>query len=65
MIVKVNKEEVRIFKGATAKHAILRYILKKKMDASKLGEIKVFDGRGHEIGDDSPLKEGQSITFKF
>ena len=65
MIVKVNKEEVRIFKGATAKHAILKYILKKKMDASAIDNIKVFDKFGHEIGDDSPLKEGQSITFKI
>ncbi|MBQ3381950.1 MAG: hypothetical protein IJG54_01265 [Bacteroidales bacterium] len=65
MIVKVNKEEVRIFKGANAKHAILKYILKNKMDVSALDNIKVFDSKGHEIGDDSPLKEGQSITFKI
>ena len=45
MIVKVNKEEVRIFKGATAKHAILRYILKKKMEISALDQIKVFDSQ--------------------
>lgn len=65
MIVKVNKEEVRIFRGATAKHAILRYILKKKMEASALDKIEVYDSRGHVIGDDAPLKEGQSITFKI
>ena len=65
MIVKVNKEEVRIFKGATAKHAILKYILKKKMEVSALDEMKVFDSQGHKIGDDAPLKEGQSITFKI
>ena len=65
MIVKVNKEEVRIFKGASAKHVILKYILMKKMDASSLDSIMVFDSKGHQIGDDAPLKEGQSITFKI
>ena len=60
MIVKVNKEEVRIFKGANAKHAILKYILKNKMVVSALDNIKVFDSKGYEIGDDSPLEDGQS-----
>ena len=37
----------------------------KKMEVSALDEIKVFDSQGHKIGDDAPLKEGQSITFKI
>ena len=40
-------------------------ILKMKMDPSEIDKIKVYDSKGHEIGDDSPLKEGQSITFKI
>ncbi len=63
MTVTVNKEEVRIFKGATAKHAVLRYILMTKGDVSKLDSIKIYDSKGHLIGDDAPLREGQAITF--
>ena len=35
------------------------------MEISSLDEMKVFDSQGHKIGDDAPLKEGQSITFKI
>ena len=64
MVVKINGEDVRIFKGATAKHAILKYMLKNKMDVSDLDNLKVFDAKGRKIGDDAPLKEGQAISFK-
>ncbi|MBP5229787.1 MAG: hypothetical protein J6Z32_06560 [Bacteroidales bacterium] len=65
MIVKVNNEEVRIFKGASVKHALLRYILRIKADVSNIEKLQVKDCKGHQIDQDAPLKEGDSITVKL
>ena len=65
MNVKVNKEEIVIFRGATAKHAILRYILKNRLDTKSVDNITIYDRYGHQIDQDAPLKEGSIITFKF
>ncbi|MBR3302891.1 MAG: hypothetical protein IKI67_01730 [Bacteroidales bacterium] len=65
MNVKVNKEDIVIFRGAKAKHAILRYILKNKLDAKRVDDITIYDKYGHKIDQDAPLKENSSITFKF
>lgn len=65
MIVKVNNQEVRIFKGASVKHALLRYILRVKADVSNIEKLQVKDRKGHQLDQDAPLKEGDSITVNL
>lgn len=65
MIVKVNNQEVRIFKGASVKHTLLRYILRVKADVSNIEKLQVKDRKGHQLDQDAPLKEGDSITVNL
>ncbi len=64
MTVTVNNQEIRIFNGATAKHAILRYLLRNKLDVKKVDNLVIKDKYGHQIDGDAPLSNGQTITFK-
>ena len=65
MNVKVNSKDIRIFKGATAKDAVLRYLSTNKMDKALVEQVVVNDQWNHEIDIDAPLREGQVITFEI
>ena len=65
MKIRVNKTVVEIFDGAKSQHAVLRYLVHRRLAKSLLTSGRVFDAYGHEIGLDAPLREGQTIKFKI
>ena len=64
MEIKVNDTPVRVFKGAKARHALLKYFSMNLMDKTISDDMEIFDAYGHQIDLDSPLSDGQSITFE-
>lgn len=63
MKVKVNRTEIEIFEGATVKHAVLQYFVRRHISTSKLASIRVYDAYGHITDLDAPLTEGQAIKL--
>ena len=64
MKVKVNRRNLEIFEGATARHPLLKYFRIRKFDLSLVEKVDVFDVWGHPIDLDAPLTEGQTIKYK-
>ena len=64
MKIRVNRTVVEIFDGAKSQHAVLRYLVHRRLGAAKLHQGRIYDAYGHEIGLDAPLREGQTIKFK-
>ena len=64
MKVQVNRTVVEIFDGAKSQHAVLRYLVHRRLSRSLLTRGRILDAQGHEIGLDAPLHEGQTIKFK-
>jgi len=64
MKVQVNRTVVEIFDGAKAQHAVLRYLVHRRLPQALLRQGHILDAYGHEIGSDAPLREGQIIKFK-
>ena len=64
MKVQVNRTIVDIFDGAKSQHAVLRYLVHRHLPRTLLGQGRIQDAYGHEIGLDAPLHEGQIIKFK-
>ncbi|MBR4524460.1 MAG: hypothetical protein IKP15_02795 [Bacteroidales bacterium] len=64
MNVTVNRTKIEIFEGAQAQHAVLRYLVRRRLSQSWLKRGRIQDAYGHEIGLDAPLREGQIIKFK-
>ena len=64
MNVTVNRTKIEIFEGAQAQHAVLRYLVQRRLAKSWLKRGRIQDAYGHEIGLDAPLREGQIIKFK-
>lgn len=58
MIVYVNNTTIRIFSGATAREAVLRYCTDTKQSFS---EPTLYDAWGNVIAPDSPMIEGRKI----
>ena len=65
MKIRVNRTVVEIFDGARSQHAVLRYLVHRRMGAAKLHQGRIYDAYGHEIGLDAPLREGQIIKFRI
>lgn len=65
MKVQVNRTVVEIFDGAKSQHAVLRYLVHRRLAKSMLTSGRIYDSHGHEIGLDAPLREGQTIKFKI
>ena len=65
MKVTVNRTTVEIFDGARSQHAVLRYLVHRRLGAALLQRGRIYDAQGHEIGPDAPLREGQTIQFKI
>ena len=65
MNVTVNRTKVEIFEGAQAQHAVLNYLVRRRLAQSWLRRGRIQDAYGHEIGLDAPLREGQIIKFKL
>ena len=65
MKVTVNRTTVELFEGALSQHAVLRYLVHRRMGAAKLRQGRIYDAHGHEIGLDAPLREGQIIKFRI
>lgn len=65
MKVQVNRTVVEIFDGARSQHAVLRYLVHRRLSRSLLRTGRIYDAYGHEIGPDAPLREGQIIKFKI
>ena len=65
MKVQVNRTVVEIFDGAKSQHAVLRYLVQRRLPQALLGLGQIQDAYGHEIGQDAPLHEGQIIKFKI
>ena len=64
MKVTVNRTNIDIFDGARSQHAVLRYLVHRRLSRSLLTRGRILDAQGHEIGLDAPLHEGQTIKFK-
>lgn len=64
MEIFVNNTPVRVFKGAKARHALLKYFSMNLMDKSLSEDMEIYDAYGHLIDMDAPLADGQSITFE-
>ena len=64
MKVTVNRTNIDIFDGAKSQHAVLRYLVYRRLSRSLLTRGRILDAQGHEIGLDAPLHEGQTIKFK-
>ena len=65
MKVTVNRTTVELFEGARSQHAVLRYLVQRRLGAAKLHQGCIYDAYGHEIGLDAPLREGQIIKFRI
>ena len=65
MNVTVNRTKIEIFEGAQAQHAVLRYLVRRRLAKSLLTRGRIQDAYGHDIGLDAPLHEGQTIRFKI
>lgn len=63
MKVKVNRTEIETFEGASIKHAVLQYLVRRRFSTSKLSSIRVYDRYGHLTDMDAPLKEGQIVKL--
>ena len=64
MKITVNRTNIDIFDGAKSQHAVLRYLVHRRLSRSLLTRGRILDAQGHEIGLDAPLHEGQTIKFK-
>ena len=64
MKVKVNRRFVELFEGARVRDAVLRYLVRRKMDLGLAETVRVEDALGHELGQDAPLSEGKVIKVK-
>lgn len=58
MTVYVNDTSVRIFSGATARDAVLRYCTDTGIP---FADSLLYDSRGNVIAADSPMNEGRRI----
>jgi len=65
MKVTVNRTTVELFEGARSQHAVLRYLVHRRLSRALLHLGRIYDAHGHEIGLDAPLREGQIIKFKI
>lgn len=65
MKVKVNRTVVELFEGATVRHALLRYCVRRKLALSRVESAEVFDAYGHRTDLDAPVSEGQTIKCKL
>ena len=65
MKVTVNRTTVELFEEARSQHAVLRYLVQRRLGAAQLHRGRIYDAFGHEIGLDAPLHEGQTIKFKI
>ena len=65
MKVQVNRTVVDIFDGAKSQHAVLRYLVHRRLAKSLLKTGRIQDAWGHDIGLDAPLHEGQISKFKI
>ena len=65
MKVQVNRTVVDIFDGAKSQHAVLRYLVHRRLAKPLLKTGRIQDAWGHDIGLDAPLHEGQIIKFKI
>lgn len=63
MNIKVNGKPIVIFKGATARDALLRYFARCDIDRRQVKQAVIYDKWGHTISPDSPLSNNQEITF--
>ena len=63
MRVTVNRTTVELFEGARSQHAVLRYLVHRRLSQALLKQGRIQDAYGHEIGLDAPLHEGQIIKF--
>ena len=63
MNIKVNGKSIVIFKGATARDALLRYFARCDIDRRLAKDAVIYDKWGHTISPDSPLTNNQEITF--
>jgi hypothetical protein len=62
--VSVNKEQIRIHRGMTVKHALIacNQVL---YEAAMKGEISLEDASGFQIGLDGGLEDGAEIVARF
>lgn len=66
MKVTVNDLTFELFEGARVKNALLKYFIAENLDKDDINDdLEVEDAYGHLLDLDAPLKEGQSITFRF
>ena len=65
MNVTVNRTKIEIFEGALSRHAVLNYLVRRRLAQSWLKRGRIQDAYGHDIGLDAPLHEGQIIKFKL
>lgn len=63
MHIKVNRKTVEVFSGACVRDVLRKYSPLTWKQVQK-GSKAVFDGRGHEVGLDGELSDGQRLVVK-
>jgi len=65
MQIKVNRRKIALFEGARAQHAVLRYLVARKLSPSLAQEAVITDADGHPLDGDAPLSDGQTIKVRI
>ncbi|MCR4582012.1 MAG: hypothetical protein K5764_00440 [Prevotella sp.] len=65
MQIKVNRRKITLFEGARAQHAVLRYLVARKLPPALAHEAVITDEEGHTLDADAPLSDGQTIKVKI
>jgi hypothetical protein len=54
-----------VFEGAEIQHALLMYLVRRRMSTKLIDQLAVYDIWGHEIDQDAPVSEHREIRIKF
>lgn len=65
MRIKVNRKQIEVFDGATVRHAIIGYLIWKKLDVSIANSLTVTDSQGHLLDIDAPASQHAAIKVKL
>jgi len=65
MRLKINRCILDVFEGAEIQHALLMYLVRRRMSTKLIDQLAVYDIWGHEIDQDAPVSEHREIRIKF
>ena len=65
MRLKIHRVILDVFEGAEVQHALLMYLVRRRMSTKLLDKLAVYDVWGHEIDQQAPVSEHREIRIKF